>query len=190
MNIAEQILTELRRELIQYEDPQQAKMMAAYMRTNEPFRGIQSTLRREILRRILSPYRIMNDYDYAESVTLLWNSPGREEKYCAIDVALKYKKQITPDKIVLFESMLLSANNRDTVDIIAANLVGPLLIKDKSLESYLLDWSTSENLWMRRSAILAQLKLKEKTNIPLHFSLMEKMLPEYEMKKRISNKDH
>lgn len=180
MATADQIYSDLYARLERYRDQKQASAMAAYMKTADPFFGVQSIQRRQLLSDVLRSHKILSDTDYVQTVILLWRSPVREVKYCAIDVALKYKKYLTSDKIGLFETMLESATNWDTVDIIAANGVGTLLKQDSSLESYLIKWSESSNFWMRRSAILAQLKLKEKTNIPLHFGFMEKMLDEKE----------
>ncbi|PJA52234.1 MAG: DNA alkylation repair protein, partial [Candidatus Marinimicrobia bacterium CG_4_9_14_3_um_filter_48_9] len=63
---------------------------------------------------------------------------------------------------------------------IAGGSVGRLLLKDKSLESYLVKWSNSENFWMRRSAIIGQLKLKRQTNAELLFGFCGKMAHEKE----------
>jgi len=50
----------------------------------------------------------------------------------------------------------------DTVDFVASNLVGALALKYPEIkDSHIKLWITSENIWLRRSSIIFQLKFKD-----------------------------
>ena len=59
----------------------------------------------------------------------------------------------------------------DTVDILD-RVVGSLVYDKPELEKIILQWSLSDNIWLRRIAIDHQLLRKEQTNV----QLMEKIL--------------
>ena len=59
----------------------------------------------------------------------------------------------------------------DTVDILD-RVVGSLVYDKPELEKIILQWSLSDNIWLRRVAIDHQLLRKEKTDV----HLMEKIL--------------
>jgi 3-methyladenine DNA glycosylase AlkD len=52
----------------------------------------------------------------------------------------------------------------DTVDDIAANLVGMLLLDHPELVQAMDDWIQDEFLWIRRTALIFQLKYKQQTD--------------------------
>ena len=51
----------------------------------------------------------------------------------------------------------------ETVDTIDA-FVGDLVLMDSGLKNLMLEWSTSDNIWLRRVSIDFQQKYKEKTD--------------------------
>jgi 3-methyladenine DNA glycosylase AlkD len=56
----------------------------------------------------------------------------------------------------------------DTVDDIASNLIGPILVAySTEVLPVALGWATDRNLWLRRTAIIAQLGLKQCTDLTL-----------------------
>jgi 3-methyladenine DNA glycosylase AlkD len=65
----------------------------------------------------------------------------------------------------------------DTVDVIAPKLVGGLLRRHpKELRKVLLSWSKGDDLWKRRSAILAQLDFKRDTDMDFLCACIEPSL--------------
>ena len=115
---------------------------------------------------------------YESLVMSLWELPHREEKYLAIDVAMKYKHCITLDALPMYERMLRTSNDNsnqqvmwwDFVDPIAVNLIGYVALQSPKemkpiLECYIHDTTGSTNsMWIRRTALLSQLKHKHYTN--------------------------
>ncbi len=154
-------------EMKQQGDATKAPLMQAYMKTDQPFYGVQSKLRKQIFRNAIKQYPINSQKEWETIIIELWNGTHREEMYQALEVAERYK--IYHDELAwnLFEKLLRSATNWDTVDWLSSNLIGRLVEKYRHFEGQLVEWSTDENFWVRRASLLAHLKHKEKTNTKL-----------------------
>lgn len=88
--------------------------------------------------------------------------PEREYTYAALDLAVRYRKKIHH---LSFIKTLIETNSWwDSVDILASNVLGYFLdLSPKHLEA-MDQWIQDDNFWVRRSALLCQLKWKEKTD--------------------------
>jgi 3-methyladenine DNA glycosylase AlkD len=64
----------------------------------------------------------------------------------------------------IFEYLIRTKSWWDTVDDIAANLVGPLLSDYPELIKVMDSWIQDENIWIRRTALIFQLKWKKQTD--------------------------
>ena len=148
-------------------DATKAPRMQAYMKTDQPFYGVQSKLRKQIFRDAIKKYPITSRSKWKKVVLELWNSTHREEMYQALEFAERYKIYHDEDAWPLFEILMRSATNWDTVDWLSSNLIGILVYKYRHFEKHLVEWSEDENFWVRRASLLAHLKHKEKTNIKL-----------------------
>ena len=69
------------------------------------------------------------------------------------------------------EQLVVTKSWWDTVDILD-RIVGSLVYDKQEMEKLILQWSLSDNIWLRRVAIDHQLLRKAKTNV----QLMEKIL--------------
>ncbi|MEJ2764790.1 DNA alkylation repair protein [Photobacterium sp. MCCC 1A19761] len=147
--------------------PEEASAMQAYMKTKQPFYGVKAPERRAIFQQAREHTQIRDFTDYRRLVLWLWSGENREEQYLAMDAAEHYKAFRTLEAFDIYEEMLLSATHWDTVDKIAASLIGPLVKEHRELEAKLLAWRASDNLWLRRASLLVHLKHKTETNVPL-----------------------
>lgn len=147
---------------------QTAIALAAYMRDQYPFLGIKTPLRREILKDFLKTNPPNKDW-----VPILWNLPEREYLCVAIDILNKIKKTLGPNDIILIENCIINKPWWDTVDGLATNIVGYLFGTYPSLQAeYAMKWNHSDNIWLNRSAILFQLRYKQKTNETLLYNFI------------------
>ena len=180
-NIESAIQQTIRKELARRADPAKAPLMQAYAKSPLPFYGVQSAGQTEVWQIVHAQYPSLDWDSYTSVVQTVWfEAKHHEEKYLALRILNGYPKHRISRAIDLYETLLESCWNWDLVDGIAGGSVGRLLLKDKSLESYLVKWSNSENFWMRRSAIIGQLKLRGQTNAELLFGFCEKMAHEKE----------
>jgi len=98
----------------------------------------------------------------------LWDLPEREYQYVALGLLSKLEKKLPAGFILTLEDLLVTKSWWDTVDTLAAGVVGahfqryPQVCAEK-----LAEWQKSENFWLRRTCILFQLGYKKNTDFPL-----------------------
>ena len=162
-------------------DPQQAVQMARYMRDQFAFYGIKSPLRREILSGFLREYGVPVIEDVPEVVQALWELPEREQQYNALDILIRLQKKLRPDFLPTLERLITTKSWWDTVDGLASNVSGTLFTNfPETGATAVQQWRSVDNIWLRRTTLLHQLKYKDKTNAPLLFSLIEENLDDKE----------
>lgn len=174
------IVSSIQRALRASADVQRVPAMQAYMKTEQPFLGVQAPDRRRILRDAAAQHELATAKDYREAVMALWTGKHREEQYLAIAVAERWKTHRTDNAWTLYERMLRSAENWDTVDPVAINLIGALVRRNRVWESRIAEWRTDDNMWVRRASVLAHLKHKEETNRALLAETVKMLAPEKE----------
>ncbi len=170
----------IKNELNQHGNATKAPQMQAYMKTDQPFCGVQSKPRKQIFRDAIKKYPITSQEAWEKVILELWNGIHREEMYQALEIAERYKKYHDESAWSLFEKLLRSATNWDTVDWLSSNLIGQLVYKYRHFEKELWKWSDDKNFWVRRASLLAHLKHKEKTNIKLLSQTILKLAHEKE----------
>lgn len=170
----------IKNELKQHGDAKKAPQMQAYMKTDQPFYGVQSKQRKHIFRDAIKMFPIISRDSWEKVILELWNGTHREEMYQALEIAERYKKYHDETAWNLFEKLLRSATNWDTVDWLSSNLIGRLVEKYRHFEKQLVAWSNDDNFWVRRASLLAHLKHKEKTNAKLLANTILKLSQEEE----------
>ncbi len=151
----------------QSKNEEQAIKMAKYMKNNFLFLGIQKPVRTKLQKDFLKNLRQKKTVDW-DFVALAWKLPEREFQYLALDYLLLIKRHINKEDIDRLEFVITNKSWWDTVDIIADNLIGTVCVKYPDLiDSHILRWAESDNLWLRRTAILFQKKYKENTDTSL-----------------------
>ncbi len=146
-------------ELARAADPAKAGPMAAYMKTDMPFYGVQKAGRTSVLREIHKRFRPNSPEEYRAGVLALWQLPHREEKYLAIGFARKHRQFIDVTALPLYERLVREGAWWDFVDDVASNLIGTLLLDYRaSIAPVMERWVDDPNMWVRRTAIISQLK--------------------------------
>ena len=146
-------------------NPTQAVDMSAYMRDQFQFFGIKSPLRKELVREIKAMVKPMTSIDYQEFIELLWNDPHREYQYIATDLMGTIKKKLGVDWIDFLEQLIITKSWWDTVDFLAPNLLGNIFSRHVEIgHKYTDRWIESDNIWLQRSALIYQLRYKDKVD--------------------------
>ncbi len=145
-----------------------ALKMAAYMKNKFSFYGIKSPLRKELQKQFLSDNGKLPPHTASKDIKQVWNDCNREVNYVIQDI-LRHKRYWDSDEsIELVEWLIVNKSWWDTVDALAVNCAGQYLrIHPEKIEYYNAKWISSDNIWLVRTAILFQLKYKEKTNFEL-----------------------
>ena len=151
-------------ELRRAADPSRAPAMAAYMKTSQPFYGVAAPQVHVIAKVACQRFLPANPTQYRRNVLALWRQPHREARYAAIEYAAQREFQ-TPESMPLYERMIREGAWWDLVDNIASTLVGLAYLDHRAAIRPMLDrWIEDPDLWIRRAAILAQLRHKRETD--------------------------
>lgn len=160
-----------RRGLAELADPTLAAGMQAYMRSEMPFRGVQKPQRTELLRRLSAEHPLDTPADWARAVRTLWDDAQyREERYLALALTglPRYAGWQSPELVPLYRHLIVTGAWWDYVDEIASRRIGPLLrAYTDEVEPVVRGWSTDDDMWLRRTSIICQLRSKQATDTGL-----------------------
>jgi 3-methyladenine DNA glycosylase AlkD len=93
----------------------------------------------------------------------------------------KHAKKAKKTDIDVFESLITTKSWWDTVDYLASHTMGDHLARHPELiPEYTERWITSDDLWLRRTAILYQLRYKQKTDAGRLFEYISRCKDEKE----------
>lgn len=160
-----------------HKNPAQAAGMEAYMKNRFSFIGVKSPERKAAMRSFIQTHGLPDLGDLDETITQFWNSDYREIHYCAQELYFRCKGFKPQASIEQIEFMITNQSWWDTVDFIASNLCGSYFkIYPEAISEKILEWNSSENLWLVRSSILFQLKYKGEINVQLLQILFDKHL--------------
>jgi 3-methyladenine DNA glycosylase AlkD len=149
-------------------NPAEAGPMARYMRDQFSFYGIKTPQRRLIVRAFLSEYGLPDPAQLAGIVNALWERPQRECQYIAVGLLERGSKRLETAVIPLLERLIVTKSWWDTVDSLAGGLAGEQFRRfPDGRAAALPPWRASDNIWLRRSAILFQLGYKKETDADL-----------------------
>ncbi|MGR5283681.1 DNA alkylation repair protein [Vibrio maritimus] len=150
-----------------------ATFMKAYMRDQYEFYGIQSGPRRDALKVLFSKQHLPNLDDVADIVDELWSLPQREYQLVAVDLLIKTKKMLPEFYLHHAERWITTKSWWDTVDMLATHIVASLFQRYPDETTAVINqWRESDNIWLRRTAILYQLKFKQNTDQTLLFAII------------------
>ena len=165
-------------------DPARALQQQAYMKSTMPYLGVTMPLLRSAAKAVYKAHTIDEPDTWRNTAIAIWRKAKyREERYAAIMLVSlgPYRKWLTPDVLPMLEEFIVTGAWWDFVDGIATGLFGHLLANyPETLNSLLWAWANDENIWRRRTAILAQLKFKTRTDEALLFHAIEASMDEKE----------
>lgn len=157
-------------ELAERANPEKAAGMAAYMKTGQPFYGVQKPGRTEVFNQLIAQFPPMNRTDYRQAVLALWAQPHREEQYLALGYARAFPRYVTLSSVPLYRRLIKEGAWWDFVDEAAAHLVGAVLANQRDrMTRKVRAWIDDDDMWLRRTSIIAQLTHKADTDEALLF---------------------
>ena len=146
-------------------DTERAVSMSAYMRDKFPFYGVPAPGRKKIISEHVAEFGYPEFNQWMEMAKIAWREP-REVQYAAIDIWIRRKKHIPESSENFFEFIIDRESWWDTVDIIATHLVGEWVKNFPRKKEYIQEkWLIGSSLWLQRTAIIYQLKYKQKTDL-------------------------
>ena len=167
------VVTAIREALAGAGDPERAAGQQAYMKSSMPFHGLTSPELRALLRPLLADaaYRLPDRAGWEAALRDLWDhATHREERYAAIALTghRAYRAWQDPDALPLYAHLVTTGAWWDLVDPVATDRVGPVLLHHRAeVTPKIREWATGQDLWLRRTAILSQLKHRGATDTAL-----------------------
>ena len=146
-------------------DPARAPPMAAYMRDRFAFLGIAMPARRNAVRAVMRDAKARADEAaLLTAAQALWRKRGREYQYVAVDMLAACERALSPRALPVLATLVTTNSWWDTVDGLAANVVGPLVRRNPEGLRTLDAWCGDDNPWLRRAALLHQLRYGSATD--------------------------
>jgi len=172
----EDFVSKLRQKFLENANAENAAQMKAYMRNQYDFFGIKAPAQLQIRQEFLKAEGLPEISHLPNLIRELWEQPEREFQHFALAHLEKYNKKTDAGFIETLEMIIVTKSWWDTVDFIAANLVGTHFKRFPELiPFYTENWMNSGNFWLQRSALLFQLKYKKQTDLPLLFGFIERL---------------
>ena len=161
---------ELRLSLVSVADNQKKKWMEAYMRNQFLFFGVPAPVRKKIQKQWFSRiFSFGSELPVSELIFYLFQLDQREFQYVAVDLLDRYAHTLSDlERSDILQECITTKSWWDTVDVLAVSVAGKWLSGKKNLQRKVIcHWNASDNLWLRRTAILHQIKYKSKTDFDL-----------------------
>lgn len=154
-----------------------AKQMAAYMKGHFEYYGVKTPARKDATKGLIRESKSMSLDDVIRVIHQLWILPHREMQMVAVDIGIYHRKKWTEDYLAFWLDLIKQKSWWDTVDMIASNVIGSIMTKlpPDHRKSYAQTWIKNDNMWIRRVALIYQLKYKDDTDADLLFDLIEQV---------------
>jgi 3-methyladenine DNA glycosylase AlkD len=163
-DLAATVMGNVRTALRSQGDAERAAAMAAYMRGRFAFLGIPSTPLRALAREALAGLPKPTSAEAAEIALLCWAHDEREYQYVACDYLRKYAARLDSGFADTLRELVVTKSWWDTVDALAAHVAGPLRLAYSEMVVTFDEWAASDDVWLARTAILHQLRYRERTD--------------------------
>ncbi|QBR91417.1 DNA alkylation repair protein [Nocardioides euryhalodurans] len=165
------LVSAVREALADHADPERAVQQQRYMKSVLPFHGLSSATLRSVLRPLLAAHRIDDRAVWEGTAHELWDGATHREEWYAVLALLRhryYRGWQQPDVLPLHLHLVRTGAWWDVVDEIAAHLVGGVLAGHRdAVTPTIRGWAVDDHLWVRRTAILSQLRHGGGTDVAL-----------------------
>ena len=153
-------------------DPERAAGQQRYMKSSIPYRGLTSPELASLLRPLLDDHPLADRPSWEASARDLWDHVRYREEWYAALALLRHRRyrawRADPASLGLYEHLVRTGAWWDVVDVIAVHLVGDVLAAHRErVTPVVASWATSDHLWLRRTAVLAQLGDRAETDLGL-----------------------
>ena len=173
-DLAATVVDRLRRAFAAAADAERAVAMAAYMRDQFAFFGIPTPRQRAVARQALAGLPPPTEADVVEVTGALWALREREFQYAACDYAIRHVSRCGSGVLPTVATLITTKSWWDTVDALAARVVGPVVLADRRLAATMRDWVENEDIWLVRTSLLHQLHFRTRTDAALLFASCER----------------
>jgi 3-methyladenine DNA glycosylase AlkD len=174
------LMLQLARALRAHADASRAPAMQAYMKSAMPFLGVGAPVLYSVCRDVFREHPLATRPAFIATVKALWDEATyREERYAAVVLTgvRAYDPWQRLPLLPLYRRLVVSGAWWDLVDPIATQRLPVLLARDPAgMSARIRAWARGSDIWLRRSAILCQVKRKGQTDRRLLYDCLEPSL--------------
>ena len=139
-----------------------AASMSTYMKNKFVFYGIPSPLRKELCKEFIRSEKKSKNIDW-EFLNRCYEDEHREFQYIVFDYLISLRKYVVFDDIKKIKYYITTKSWWDTTDFLC-KVIGDIGLRDTRVSELMLQWSESDNIWLKRTALLHQLAYKNNTD--------------------------
>jgi 3-methyladenine DNA glycosylase AlkD len=155
-------------------DPERARGMQAYLKTTEPCLGVRLPEVRRLTMAAATAYPPTTVDELTKAAAELWRGAAhREERYAAVALTGLPLARGQLTLLPLYEEMITTGAWWDLVDGVQPRVRDLLLTHPDLMRPVLRDWARSPDRWLRRSAVIAQLGARDRTDTALLTDVIE-----------------
>jgi 3-methyladenine DNA glycosylase AlkD len=88
----------------------------------------------------------------------LWSEPVHERRMATVVLLERHRQLLSAEDLPFLERLIRESKTWAYVDALAANIVGPICAGAAGSSETLDRWSRDDDFWIRRSALLSQLR--------------------------------
>ena len=166
---AERLVTdlvgEIRGALRARADPARAPQQRAYMKSAMPFLGVAVPDVRRITRAQVRGLQIVDAETLRGAALTLWDDAAyREERYAAMSLLATPSASVDLAVVPVVEHMVRTGRWWDYTDELAHRLAARHDVAPAATAALVRRWSTDEDMWIRRIAIISQLGRRDRVD--------------------------
>jgi len=164
--------------LVPLADPARARWIHDYMRGKFEFLGIATPVRRSATLPLLRSFEPVNAAGLLRAARHFWKMKERDYRWVALDLLDCHRSLLGVRHVPALLELVQQESWWDTVDSLAG-LIGSIVRQDRAAGQRLMDRAVqSENLWVRRVAMLHQLGWRGETDSRRLFGYAERLAPD------------
>jgi 3-methyladenine DNA glycosylase AlkD len=169
-----ELIPSLRGELEAVGCARRAADNARYMKGRATYIGVPMGEVHRLGRPLVRAGRQVPAAELLDAADELWRQPEREFAYVAIDLLRRWVDRLGPRDLARVEHYLRTEPWWDTVDLLAARVVGPMVANHPALVATMDRWIDDDDIWIARTAILHQLGYRERTDAARLFDYVDR----------------
>jgi 3-methyladenine DNA glycosylase AlkD len=138
--------------------PERAEGSKRYLKSELDFLGATVWQVRREVKSVAADRRGLSHAELVALVDALWSRPVFERRLAACFLLEAYPEVIGARDLTLLLRLVRESKTWALVDVLAEDVAGELLVRHPGTGSQLDRWASDSNFWVRRAALLAQLR--------------------------------
>jgi 3-methyladenine DNA glycosylase AlkD len=172
---------ELESSLARVGTPERAAGEKRYLKSDLVHLGTTVPDNRAIMRAFAREHRDLGHDQLYALIGALWSRRIFDCRFACGLLLEDYPELVTPADLDILQGLIRDSHTWALVDLLAADVIGKLLLRHPDAAGELDPWAADDDFWVRRSALLAQLRpLKEGASFDRFARYADAMLDERE----------